>query len=92
MPTIGFFLAFQAPTLAMAFVQTSKMLRHLLLLCLGVLLLFDFSALGSGGDFKGCSACDGPFLLHLVFAVLVLPVSFVCLVVLRMRKQPTNAF
>jgi hypothetical protein len=90
-PTIVFFSAFQLPTFAVLFLRNRRALRRVVLFWLALLVLFDLSALGAGGDYKGCSACDGPFLLHLAFGVILLPVYIICLVDRWLLKRHNNA-
>lgn len=65
-------VAFQGPTLASLVFQRYSFLKYFIFIVVVVLLVNDL-AVGAdpdGGDFKGCTKCDAPYLIHVGFGLL----------------------
>ncbi len=64
-------MAFQAPTLAAIVFRRYSFVQYSVLGAVVVLLVGDLgvAAAPDGGDFKGCTKCDGSYLMHVGFGV-----------------------
>lgn len=65
-------MLFQAPTLAAIVFRRYSILQYSVLAVVLVLLVGDLgvAAAPDGGDFKGCTKCDGSYFMHFAFAFL----------------------
>jgi len=90
-------VAFQAPTLASIVFRRYSFVKYLVLVAVIILLVNDLAVAvdPDGGDFKGCSKCDAPYLIHVGFGFLSLISSALALAVfavLNVWKRLQNRF